>query len=213
MRKHALAKVQAWVEDNGLTLHPTKTKIVDARTEGFDFLGYTFRGELASAAEEEPGQVEGRPPSQDGAQQRAQPDADRRVAESNAARMVWLLSALSAERVRGPGQLDARPIAQHPAEACASTRSGPRRGPSTLAERLLRRPGPLQLVWRPWTVAPVPHGLIINWRAGCGKPACPVRREGQPTRLSLPLSIDSSLRDSRSVSRPRDLLLGTCNQN
>lgn len=42
----ALATVQQWVEENGLTLHPTKTKIVDARTEGFDFLGYTFRGEL-----------------------------------------------------------------------------------------------------------------------------------------------------------------------
>jgi RNA-directed DNA polymerase len=42
--ERALALVQRWVEDNGLTLHPTKTKIVDARTEGFDFLGYTFRG-------------------------------------------------------------------------------------------------------------------------------------------------------------------------
>jgi RNA-directed DNA polymerase len=42
----ALAKVKAWVEENGLTLHPTKTKIVDARTGGFDFLGYTFRGDL-----------------------------------------------------------------------------------------------------------------------------------------------------------------------
>jgi len=39
-----LALVRRWVEDHGLTLHPTKTKIVDARTEGFDFLGYTFRG-------------------------------------------------------------------------------------------------------------------------------------------------------------------------
>jgi RNA-directed DNA polymerase len=42
----ALAKVKHWVEENGLTLHPTKTKIVDARTDGFDFLGYTFRGML-----------------------------------------------------------------------------------------------------------------------------------------------------------------------
>jgi len=40
----ALALVRSWVEDNGLTLHPTKTKIVDARTEGFAFLGYEFRG-------------------------------------------------------------------------------------------------------------------------------------------------------------------------
>ena len=42
----ALAKVKQWVEENGLTLHPSKTKIVDARTDGFDFLGYTFRGRL-----------------------------------------------------------------------------------------------------------------------------------------------------------------------
>lgn len=41
----ALDMVQQWVAENGLTLHPTKTKIVDARTEGFDFLGYHFQGE------------------------------------------------------------------------------------------------------------------------------------------------------------------------
>jgi len=44
--QRALALVQGWVEENGLTLHPTKTKIIDARTDGFDFLGYTFRGDL-----------------------------------------------------------------------------------------------------------------------------------------------------------------------
>jgi RNA-directed DNA polymerase len=42
--ERALALVEQWVADNGLTLHPTKTKIIDARTTGFDFLGYTFRG-------------------------------------------------------------------------------------------------------------------------------------------------------------------------
>jgi RNA-directed DNA polymerase len=41
----ALDVVRAWVSENGLTLHPTKTKVVDARTDGFDFLGYHFRGE------------------------------------------------------------------------------------------------------------------------------------------------------------------------
>lgn len=40
----ALALVETWVAEQGLTLHPTKTKIVDVRTEGFDFLGYHFRG-------------------------------------------------------------------------------------------------------------------------------------------------------------------------
>jgi len=42
--RRALETVRQWVADNGLTLHPTKTRIVDARSQSFDFLGYTFRG-------------------------------------------------------------------------------------------------------------------------------------------------------------------------
>ena len=41
----ALDLVTQWTTGNGLTLHPTKTKIVDSRTESFAFLGYEFRGE------------------------------------------------------------------------------------------------------------------------------------------------------------------------
>lgn len=44
--QRALELVRQWVADNGLTLHPTKTQIVDARSEAFDFLGYRFRGDL-----------------------------------------------------------------------------------------------------------------------------------------------------------------------
>ena len=40
----ALELVRCWVAENELTLHPTKTKIVDSRTEGFSFLGDTFQG-------------------------------------------------------------------------------------------------------------------------------------------------------------------------
>ena len=40
----ALAVVQAWVSEQGLTLHPDKTRIVDYREESFAFLGYSFRG-------------------------------------------------------------------------------------------------------------------------------------------------------------------------
>jgi RNA-directed DNA polymerase len=43
--QRALEIVGQWVADNGLTLHPTKTRIIDSRTDGFDFLGYTFRGD------------------------------------------------------------------------------------------------------------------------------------------------------------------------
>lgn len=41
--EEALALVRAWVEPHGLTLHPTKTKIVDVEEDGFDFLGYHFQ--------------------------------------------------------------------------------------------------------------------------------------------------------------------------
>ena len=39
-----LAKVRAWVEENGLTLNPDKTHVGDCREQGqgFDFLGYRF---------------------------------------------------------------------------------------------------------------------------------------------------------------------------
>jgi RNA-directed DNA polymerase len=38
----ALALVQEWTVSAGLTLHPTKTRLVDERKDGFDFLGYHF---------------------------------------------------------------------------------------------------------------------------------------------------------------------------
>jgi RNA-directed DNA polymerase len=42
----ALETIKAWVAENGLTLHPTKTQIVDYRSKSFAFLGYSFRGKL-----------------------------------------------------------------------------------------------------------------------------------------------------------------------
>jgi len=41
--ERALQAVQTWVAEAGLTLHPTKTRLVHAE-QGFDFLGYHFRG-------------------------------------------------------------------------------------------------------------------------------------------------------------------------
>jgi RNA-directed DNA polymerase len=41
----ALRMISAWVAEAGLTLHPTKTKIVDSRVNSFAFLGYSFRGD------------------------------------------------------------------------------------------------------------------------------------------------------------------------
>lgn len=38
----ALVLVKEWTASAGLTLHPTKTRLVDERKDGFDFLGYHF---------------------------------------------------------------------------------------------------------------------------------------------------------------------------
>lgn len=40
--EQALEQVRQWTAEAGLTLHPTKTRIVDSRIEGFAFLGYQF---------------------------------------------------------------------------------------------------------------------------------------------------------------------------
>lgn len=41
--KAALEMITQWAQENGLTVHPTKTRIVDATQKGgFDFLGYHF---------------------------------------------------------------------------------------------------------------------------------------------------------------------------
>jgi RNA-directed DNA polymerase len=38
----ALDQVRRWTAQAGLSLHPEKTRVVDGRTDGFDFLGYRF---------------------------------------------------------------------------------------------------------------------------------------------------------------------------
>jgi RNA-directed DNA polymerase len=42
--EQALDLVRTWVAENGLTLHPSKTRVVDSRTDSFSFLGYEFQG-------------------------------------------------------------------------------------------------------------------------------------------------------------------------
>ena len=39
----ALVEIQQWTAAAGLTLHPTKTRLVNEREDGFDFLGYQFK--------------------------------------------------------------------------------------------------------------------------------------------------------------------------
>lgn len=42
--EQAMAYLRQWAQEAGLTVHPTKTRIVNVQSEGFDFLGWHFRG-------------------------------------------------------------------------------------------------------------------------------------------------------------------------
>ena len=56
--------MRRWTAEAGLTLHPAKTRIVDATQRGgFDFLGYHFERGQTLAAREEPGEAQGHDPS------------------------------------------------------------------------------------------------------------------------------------------------------
>jgi RNA-directed DNA polymerase len=46
----ALALAKEWTASADLTLHPTKTRLVDERKDGFDFLGYHFEASKAGRA-------------------------------------------------------------------------------------------------------------------------------------------------------------------
>ena len=94
---------------------------MDARTEGFDFLGYHFRGDLRLPREKSLQKFKDTV--------RRKPNARTGTAvlhvcpvEFSTARMVHLFSPLSLEDVPGPGRLDPRSLAQHPAQ------TGKRRG-------------------------------------------------------------------------------------
>src|SRR5271165_2770438 len=48
---------------------------------------------------------------------------------------------------------------------------------------------------------PIFFEVTTNWRAGCQKLACPVRREGRPESSSLPLSVASA--SANQIAEPR----------
>ena len=132
--ERALDVVQRWVAENELTLHPTKTKIVDARTEGFDFLGYHFRGKLRlprrkslmkfkDTVRDKTTRTNG-----DGICSRSVQQI-----ESATARMVYLLSSLSLAGLSRTRWVDTRSFARHSAQAATPPRSRSRQRPPTVA--------------------------------------------------------------------------------
>ena len=189
--ERALALVQAWTTQAGLTLHPTKTKIVDAETDGFDFLGYRFVKhrrfvrqkslmKFRDAIRAKTRRTAGREPERD----------HRRL--STALCGAGLNISNTATAPRSPTWTDGS------ACGCAAFCGSVMARKGVVISRIICA-GPMPTLpdrgssaWQKpmsWPVNPL-GGKTINWRAGCGKSASPVRREGrpEPNRPSLPLS-------------------------
>src|ERR1700722_9164798 len=122
--------------------------------------GLYISGSSSAAAEEESGEDEGYRSFPDETHQWKQPALHRRGIEPNVEGLVWILSALSGERLHGHGWLDTHATSQYTAEACGSGRSWSWSGPSALAECLLRRLWAVQLRGSPQEVEPVPDGAL-----------------------------------------------------
>jgi hypothetical protein len=128
----ALAVVQEWTAAAGLTLHPVKTRLVDARTDGFDFLGYHFeagpsgqaQGQAPTAAHEEPDEVQGHRASEDKADGGAQLGHGDQHLEPDAARLVRVFQAQPSLDFPHAGRLDTPPAAQPVAQTAETEGHG-----------------------------------------------------------------------------------------
>lgn len=91
----ALAEVQQWVQANGLTLHPDKTRVGDCRQpgQGFEFLGYRFEAGHRRIRKKEPAGVQGQGAREDAAHAGRLVGVHHRRPQPAGARLVWLLPA------------------------------------------------------------------------------------------------------------------------
>ena len=140
--EQALALIRQWCADESLQLHPTKTKIVDVRDAGFDFLGYHFqttrRGRLAQWPRKKSMQklkdtIRAKTTRTNGhslayTYSRREPDV---------AWLVRLLQTQLSDDVHGSGRLGSYAVAQYSAQACGPAWSRSWTGSSTLAELVL----------------------------------------------------------------------------
>jgi RNA-directed DNA polymerase len=178
--QRALALVQRWVAENDLILHPTKTKIVDARTEGFDFLGYHFRGHLRlprkKSLKKLKDAVRGKTKRTHGH------SLPFTCVHLNAPLRGWFTYFRHCSRsvfheldrwIRGRLRSMLRKRDKRRGRARGSDHQ---RWPNAFFDEL----GLYSLSAAHLRFVNPPGGHTTNWRAGCGKSASPVRREGRP---------------------------------
>ena len=122
----ALEQVRQWTAQAGLTLHPIKTRIVDATERGgFDFLGYHFERGLRWPRGK-PGQVEGHDTSKT---RRTNGHSLQAIIEDvNRTLRGWFEYFKHSHQTTFPGRwMDAEAAPEHPAETAEAKRPWPGR--------------------------------------------------------------------------------------
>src|SRR5438874_6848828 len=104
--------------------------------------------------------------------------------------------------------MGATALAHDPTQTSQAARPRPRTRPSTLVQCLLRRSGTDLLSLSSQPGEPCSITEPTNWRAGCGKSASPVRREGRGQSL-VPTPIELEGR-SKIEMRPTQGLPSNC---
>ncbi|MEJ7595707.1 MAG: group II intron reverse transcriptase/maturase [Planctomycetaceae bacterium] len=180
----ALAAVQQWVTANGLTLHPTKTQIVDSREKRFAFLGYSFRGNLCFPREK----------SHTKLQDRLRALTPRKSGESlhctiqklNSTLRGWfgyfhdchpsVFSAIDSHLRARLRRLLLKRHSRNPKRLCRTWR---------WPNAFFAEQGYTALV-KPMLVSFNPIWATTDWRAVCGRTACTVLREGSRNSMRFP---------------------------
>ena len=178
----ALRQASAWTTANGLTLHPDKTRIGDCRQpgQGFDFLGYRFESGHRFVRKKSLKAFKDRVRAKTGRSRGA--SMERIVADLNPMLRGWFnyfkhvapsdLRLLDGF-IRPPGC----------ARSCASRTSD--RGSGAVQMTINAGPMPSSRLLDcspfppPDTPRDIPDEETTDWRAVCGRTACPVRREGR----------------------------------
>jgi RNA-directed DNA polymerase len=178
----ALAIIQAWTAEAGLTLHPTKTKIVDAVTEGFDFLGYRFehgdRFPRAKSLKKLQDTIRLKTRRAHGQ------SLEFIIADVNRTLRGWFgyFKHVTKRYVFKDLDVWVRMRLRSLLRKRSGRRGTARRGKDCQRWNLafFATQGLYNLTTAHVLACQSSPRSTTNWRAGCGKSACPVRREGEP---------------------------------
>ena len=185
----ALAAVRRWTAEAGLTLHPSKTRLVDARSKGFDFLGYRFNAGRRWPRSKSLRKLK------DTIRAKTKRTSGHSLPQIIADTAPWAAGSSTSSTATAGSSASWTAGYAVGCEACcangwaagvspASTATiigvGPMLSLPSTGSSACRRP-------MPWPVSPL-VGKTTDRRAGCGRTARPVRRAGRATPFPTPIT-------------------------